>query len=257
MKILILGCGWVGEEVAKYYIERGFEVYATCTSVEKKEYLTSLGLLVSVVNFDSDSSISGFPKAFDLVLNSIPASSKNSIEEVATRFENVQQYLNSISFQKQIYLSSIGIYPDQDGVFTEDYTENLNERLLVAEQQIKGDKTYIYRLGGLFGKNRIFAKYFVNRVCTTGAQPANFIHVDDVVSLIVKGFEVQLKDIIYNLVAPEHPIKKEVIIAAAIKYGFDLPSSFQAENSFQKIVNGGRIIRELNYTFIYSSPLNF
>lgn len=257
MRILILGCGWVGEDVAKYYIENGFQVYATCTSIEKKEFLTALGLQVALVNFDEESTIAEFPSNFDFVLNSIPASSRSSMEEIAIRFQNVRRYLNQIQVKKQIFLSSIGIYPDRDGVFDETYTKDLNERLLLSENSIQLDNTFIYRLGGLFGKNRIFAKYFSNRVCTTGEQPANFIHVHDVVSLIVKGFESDLNHSIYNLVAPDHPTKQEVIIASAKKYGFDLPSTFDSENSFQKIVDGSKIVKEINFSFKYFSPLNF
>lgn len=257
MRILILGCGWIGEEVAKYYVEKGYEVYVTCTSDEKKNHLVQLGFDVAVIDFDKENAILDFPSSFDLVLNSVPASSKNSVNEIATRFDNVHGYLNTITFTKQIYLSSIGIYPDVDGVFTEDYKQDLNERLHVAEQLIEHTNTHIYRLGGLFGKNRIFAKYFANRTCTSGDQPANFIHVDDVLALVIKGFESLLNHRIYNLVAPEHPSKKEVILASAAKYGFPVPSAFTPENSFQKIVDGSRIIKELNYTFKFPSPLKF
>jgi nucleoside-diphosphate-sugar epimerase len=257
MRILILGCGWVGKEVAKYYVEKGWQVFATCTSQEKKNYLSALGLHVAVVNFDLKDSNSEFPTTFDYILNSVPASSKNSVDEISNRFEHVRQYIDNLKFRKQIYLSSIGIYPDQDGVFTEDYTEDLNERLLVAEQKVELTNSHIYRLGGLFGKNRIFAKYFANRICMTGDQPANFIHVDDVVALITKGFDSHLHYPIYNLVAPEHPSKRDVILASAKKYGFDLPLSFNSENSFQKIVDGSLIIKELKYSFKHSSPVTF
>lgn len=257
MRILILGCGWVGEEVAKYYISRGYEVFATCTSEEKKEHLHSLGLRVAVVDFDEEISISEFPSAFDHVLNSIPASSKSSVDEIAHRFENIQKYLSNIRFKKQIYLSSIGIYPDTDGIFDEEFSEDLNERLRIAEQKIFDNTTHIYRLGGLFGKNRIFAKYFANRVCTRGEQPANFIHIDDVVALLVAGFGSKLQANLYNVVAPEHPTKEEVIRASAKKYHLELPLEFKPENSFQKIVDGSKIIEELNYTYKYPSPVTF
>lgn len=257
MRILILGCGWVGEEVAKYYISQGIEVYATCTSVEKQEYLNSLGCNTTIVNFDNTNSIQEFPKDFDFVLNSVPASSRNTVEEIELRFATIRDYLTKINFRKHIYLSSIGIYPDLDSTFHEDYNGDFNERLYIAEQKFTLSKTSIYRLGGLFGKNRIFAKYFQNRVCTTGDQPANFVHVDDVVNFIVNGFENELRSSIYNIVALEHPSKKEVILASAEKYGFDLPSEFKPQDSFQKIVDGSKICNELDYTYRYSSPLEF
>lgn len=257
MRILILGCGWVGEEVAKYYIEKGDDVFATCTSFEKAEYLNAFGCKVAVVNFDDSNSVEEFPKEFDYVLNSIPASSKNTVAEISHRFVNVHQYLSSVLYKKHIYLSSIGIYPDIDFTFDEAYAAEMNERLAVTEQKVQLPKTHIYRLGGLFGKNRIFAKYFQNRICTTGNQPANFVHVDDVVNLIVNGFSINLASSIYNIVAPQHPSKKEVIIASAEKYGFALPSGFEAQDSFQKIVDGSKISKALDYQYIYPSPLDF
>jgi nucleoside-diphosphate-sugar epimerase len=256
MRILILGCGWVGEEVAKYYISKGDEVYATCTSIDKQEHLLSIGCKVAVVNFDSTNSIEEFPKEFDVVLNSVPASSRNTEEEIAQRFENLKNYISQITYDKHIYLSSIGIYPDIDFTFDESYCGNLNNRLYIAEQKMTQTKSITYRLGGLFGKNRIFAKYFENRICT-GDQPANFVHLDDVVDLIVLGFENDLQNSIYNIVAPEHPIKRKVIIASAKQYGFDLPSEFKPQDSFQKIVDGSRIVKEINYQFNYPSPLEF
>lgn len=257
MRILILGCGWVGEEVAKYYIEKGDDVFATCTSIEKADNLNAFGCKVAIVNFDDANSIDEFPKEFDYVLNSIPASSKNTVAEISNRFQNVRNYLSHIRYKKHIYLSSIGIYPDIDFTFDELYAGEMNERLEVAEQKVQLPNTHIYRLGGLFGKNRIFAKYFQNRICTTGDQPANFLHVDDVVNLLALGFENDLQSLIYNILAPEHPTKKEVILASVEKYGFALPSGFEAQDSFQKIVDGSKISKELDYQYIYPSPLDF
>lgn len=257
MRILILGCGWVGEEVAKYYIEKGDDVFATCTSIEKADNLNAFGCKVAIVNFDDANSIDEFPKEFDYVLNSIPASSKNTVAEISNRFQNVRNYLSHIRYKKHIYLSSIGIYPDIDFTFDEAYAGEMNERLEVAEQKVQLPKTHIYRLGGLFGKNRIFAKYFQNRICTTGDQSANFVHVDDVVNLLALGFKNDLQNSIYNILAPEHPTKKEVILTSAEKYGFALPSGFEVQDSFQKIVDGSKISKELDYQYIYPSPLDF
>src|SRR5690606_4397415 len=257
MKILILGCGWVGEEVAKSYKKDGVDVYVTCTSEEKRQRLAAMGWNTAVVDFDQEERIPHFPAKFDFVLNSIPASSRSSEEKVFARFRRVRKFLEAISFRKQILLSSGGIYPDEDDVFEESYSEKLNLRLLGAEQFVSLNNTVIYRLGGLFGKERIFAKYFQHKICTTGEQPANFVHVDDVVRLILSGFESELKSTRYNIVAPEHPKKKEVILASAKKYGFALPSSLVADPSFQKIVDGSAIVRDLNYSYIFPSPLNF
>ena len=256
--VLILGCGWVAEDLAFKFLNLECHVVLTTTSLEKSERLIKAGFEAHVVDFDQDIRVDFQVDSFDYVLTSVPAASKNTVEQIKRRFEQIKSLLEKLNYNKHIYLSSTGIYPDCDGVFSEDYTMMLNERLSVAEEfMLSVSNSSVYRLGGLFGKNRIFAKYFENRVCSTGNQVANFVYVDDVVELIYRGFEMGLQSEIYNIVAPEHPTKEEVIRASAQKYGFQLPSEFKPENSFQKIVDGSKIIKELNYSYKYPSPLEF
>ncbi len=117
--------------------------------------------------------------------------------------------------------------------------------------------TIIYRLGGLFGKNRVFAKYFSERICTTGEQPANFVHIDDVIRLLEAASCNVLKHTVYNVVAPLHPKKKDVILASAKKYGYILPLAFEATNTIQKIVRGELLQEELEYEYVLPDPLQF
>lgn len=257
--VLILGCGWVGEEFAMYMIDKGISVYASTTSEDKCTRLKDMGINSFIQDFDLTlDPNTPLPDHFDYVLTSIPATSKLSLEQINHRFTNVQNFLNYIPFAKHIFLSSIGVYPNIDGCFTEDYELITNERLYLAENMMLTRKgTSVYRLGGLFGKKRIFAKYFTNRICTTGNQLANFVHLEDVVALIHKGLHNDLLYPIYNIVAPAHPTKKEVILASAMKYGFDFPSAWKPEDSFQKLVDGTKIIEELDYCFSYPNPINF
>lgn len=259
MRILILGCGWVGEELALNYLHTSNEVFVTCTTIEKQERLLNMGLQAACVNFDTDNEIENFPKKFDNILVSIPAASRIEQIVLEKRFENLVHFLKGISYRKIIYLSSIGIYPDKDGIYDESCTIELNTRLGMAERVISVTlpSSIIYRLGGLFGKNRIFAKYFQRRICTTGNQPANFVHLDDVIELIKEGFAANLPDSIYNIVAPAHPLKEEVIKISAEKYGMELPLAFEPVDSFQKVVVADKITQALDYTFKYPTPLNF
>ncbi|UIR57166.1 GDP-L-fucose synthase [Sphingobacterium sp. SRCM116780] len=261
MRYLILGCGWVGEYVAKLWLKEGHEVWASTTTKEKYHRLVADGIFVFEQNFDRQATIpTDLPKAFDFILVSIPATHKFTLEELRHRFLHVSLFLQGLTYRKVIFLSSIGIYPDVSKEIDE-YTfpeEELQEKLLLAEKVMSQfPNRHIYRLGGLFGQSRIFAKYFQNKVCTTGGQLANFIHIEDVANLITQGFDGQLTQEIYNVVAPEHPLKKEVILASALKYGFELPSSFDDQDSFQKVVTGERLQNDLNYTFNYKSPLDF
>ncbi len=262
MKILILGCGWLAESFAIDMIHQGHEVWASTTQNEKYHRLNANGIFSFIIDFDQEN----FPKRidlpahFDVVLNSVPASQKNSLSVLENRFSNITCFLGRIAWRKQIFLSSIGIYPDKDGLFVESYSDQaeLSPKLLLAEQKmLRLTNTVIYRLGGLFGKNRIFAKYFCDRICTTGEQPANFVHIDDVVQLIVAALFNKLQWPVYNVVAPLHPKKKDVIYASAKKYGLALPIAFEPGVDFQKIVSGELLQTELRYQFILPDPLQF
>lgn len=259
-RILILGCGWVGEEFAIEMKKEGYEVWLTTTTEEKWLRLSGQEFETVLLDFDTDEILWGedLPTTFDFVLNSIPASSRNSGEVLLKRFRRLKTVLDQLTFRKHIYLSSIGIYPDVDGFFDENWLGDLDERLLLAEESMQQvGNTLIYRLGGLFGKERVFAKYFAGKICHTGDQAANFIHIADVVSLLRIGFfKLDTKEV-FNIVAPEHPTKKDVIIASAGKYGFELPLAFEPIQSFQKIVSGQKITNLLAYSFRYPSPLYF
>lgn len=261
MRYLILGCGWVGEFVANLWLKEGHEVWASTTTAEKYHRLITDGIFAFKQNFDEPLTPAiNLPKDFDYILVSVPATNKSTIEDLTKRFVRVSNFLSSLHYSKIIFLSSIGIYPDVSKEIDEDSFEEdeLQSKLLLAEKSIGVfPNTHIYRLGGLFGQNRIFAKYFQQKECTTGGQPANFIHLEDVASLISEGFVKPLNNKIYNVVCPHHPLKQDVVEASAQKYGFDLPTAFNNSDSFQKIVKSNRLQNDLNYTFKYESPLDF
>lgn len=259
-KVLILGCGWVGEEVALHLLGKGYEVYASTTTIEKSERFLKMGISSFIHDFDLGSEPKVvWPLVFDYVLTSVPASTRITLSGIEKRFSNLYTYLTKLHFKKHIYLSSIGVYPNRDSVFREEYAGELVSELRLAETKLSTLKnTVVYRLGGLFGKSRVFARYFVEKVCTTGEEFANFVHLDDVVNLISIGFEKDLKSNLYNIVAPLHPTKKEVILASAKKYKYATPSAWDTSTkASQKLVDGSKIIEELSYHFVRPNPVNF
>jgi len=241
---------------------QGHEVWASTTTSEKYHRLKADGIFSFILDFDYENFPAQvvLPTQFDFVLNSIPASQKNSVAILENRFSNIKSFYAHMTWKRQVFLSSIGIYPDKDGVFDESYADitELSSKLLLAEASMLGlADTIIYRLGGLFGKNRVFAKYFAERICTTGEQPANFVHIDDVIRLLEAASCNALKYTVYNIVAPLHPKKKDVILASAKKYGYALPLAFEAADATQKIVSGRLLLEELDYQFVLPDPLQF
>lgn len=259
--LLILGCGWVGEELARQLKKKGWNLWVTTRTEEKYHRLQGDGIFAFIHDFDRDLNLDlPVDVSFDAIVNSIPATQRNTEAEIEHRFSHVFNVLCSLNYKKHIFLSSVGVYPDQDGNFDESFVDEelMSPKLRMAEKKMMSlPYSSTFRLGGLFGKERILAKYFQDKVVSIGDQPSNFIHLDDVVGIIEQSLEINLPTGYYNLVAPEHPSKKEVILKSAQKYMFGYPSSFEPANSVQKVVNSDKIINLLNYEFKYPSPLDF
>lgn len=261
MKILILGCGWVGSAFARYCKSLGAHITVTTTQAGKIEDLQSIADRVVLIEFGIDyTRDTSIYDEYDFVLNSVPVGRRSLLSDVERKYIEIAELLQSITYRKHIYLSSIGIYPRADAVYDESYdlSKGADPCLKQAEDCLSVlPDTYIFRLGGLFGEERIFAKYFSGKLCTTGGEAANFIHQEDVIRLIYLSFTHTLRYSVYNLVCPIHPLKKEVIEASAKKYNFELPSGYESENTVQKIVKGTLLADSLGYKYIFNSPVEF
>lgn len=263
MKALIVGCGWVGTYVASRMISDGHSVWATCTSSEKALRLMDMGCLdAHVVDFAEDGSdVRLDNEEFDLLIVSVPVRRKDSMDVIKHRFAGLQNFLRRLSFRQSFYFSSVGIYPRISATITEDTfsDEDLDTKLLTAEAMLRADypELNILRLGGLFGFDRIMARYFVDKVCQIGYQTANSVHVVDIFGIIWAMVKQGAQGKTYNVVCPEHPLKKEVIEVSAAKYGYGLPMAYTDSDRTAKIVSSSRLVAELAYRFVYPSPLRF
>lgn len=98
------------------------------------------------------------------------------------------------------------------------------------------------------GDNRQLSKYKVINIDA----PVNHVHYKDVISVIEKMIEVKSSAKLYNVVAPKHPTKKEVISAQKGQW-----SQVCFSSNYGRLVSSKKIEDELGYTFIYPNPNSF
>lgn len=198
---------------------------------------------------------------FEAVIVSVPIRKKEEMATIQERFRGLTLFIRQLNFTHLIFFSSVGIYPSESSIIDEDsYPDDLLEqKLLFGENTLRQNfpQVCVMRLGGLFGEDRVFAKYFQNKPCTTAYQTSNFVHVDDVYRVVRLLMEKNVTGKTLNVVCPEHPLKKDVIIASAEKYGYALPSVFEEHDRLQKRIRPDRLVNELAYEFTYRSPLDF
>lgn len=262
MDILMVGCGWVCTHMAARLMNGGHRIWATCTSEGKVRKLKEKGITATVADFDRRDAVGELGRTvFDTAVISVPVTRKDTKEAVQQRFSRLAGFLRCISIKQSFFFGSVGIYPDVSAVITETtFTDDrLDPKLLSGEQALRTvyPDLNVLRLGGLFGFDRVMAKYFAGKPCQIGYQPANFVHVDDVCRIVETMISAGSEGETYNVVAPEHPLKKEVIAASAAKYGFGLPSAFTETDRTEKVVSSDRLVTDLTYSFTYPSPLMF
>jgi nucleoside-diphosphate-sugar epimerase len=218
MNTLILGCGYVGSEVARLWHNEGDRVTVTTTTPEKVAQLSSIAHQVAIVEGNDLKAIAEVIKDREIVLLSVAAKRKDTYRqsylETAKNLVTALQTNNSV--KQIIYTGSYAVLGDRKGEWTDEtiatnpVTENgqilvETEEILLAVSSPKL-KVCILRLAGIYGQGRELIKIFRSWAGTTrpgaGDDYTNWIHLEDIVNAIEVARKNQL-DGIYNLASDE------------------------------------------------------
>ncbi|WP_324171948.1 hypothetical protein [Sulfurimonas sp.] len=223
--ISIIGCGWLGKPLAKT-LEKEFDV--ECFNREK--------------TLDN----SFFWKNDTIII------AMNTKDNYLATLQKIAKL--SVASTNIILLSSISVYREFN--INVDESVNITKKGLQKEAEELMQKLrkniLILRLGGLMGEDRIAGKW--SKVSAFKDGPVNYIHRQDVIGIIEELLKNNIKNGIFNLVAPSHPLRSEVHKNNAKKFAFKLGTF---EDKTFKIINSELIVAKLNYTFLYPNPLNF
>ncbi|EJL69986.1 Rossmann-fold NAD(P)-binding domain-containing protein [Chryseobacterium populi] len=244
----IIGYGWLGSRIAEA-LPGHDKIYTTTTSPDKVDLILSKGFHSTMVDFNDDGSDS-MPDRWDVVADldvliiTIPFSEKRSgADAVRNRFQKLASFIGG--FNGQMFLmSSTGVYPDIPGVFVEDNLPS-EEVLIESLAKKKYNQINILRLGGLMGDGRILKNFKVSNPDAV----VNHIHYADICSVITRMVEKQIHSKLYNVVAPLHPTKREVLnIQNNILF---IQSEFSGK---KREISSLKMISELEFEFQYPDP---
>lgn len=265
MNVAIIGCGYVGYAAAKLWQQKmTVIVTATTTTPERLLDLQVVSQKTAILKGNDPEGIKSILKSQDVVLLSIGRKGGSSNEETyldtAKTLTEVLEDKNS-SVQQLIYTSSCSVYGNQKGSLVNEETEitpsSDAEKVLLETEKIllsassKQLRVCIFRLGGIYGPNRELLKIYSRIAGTTlpghGNQPANWIHLDDIVGAIEFARLHKLQGI-YNLVDDANLLRREVIERVCNQYNlspvvWDTSQAntrlFNAKVSNQKIKDAG------------------
>jgi len=222
MKIGILGCGWLGKQIAEKLIDTGYQVTGSTSKSEHVNELKNLGIEaivwqkpafdeLPIVFSDCQCAIIAFPpKVYD--------GNSNVLGNWLAAMPNLNQV---------ILMSSTSIYSDKSGIINEQspISEGILADLEKAVSQSNLLNKTILRLSGLIGKDREIAQYFhANPAKYVANESMNLITGNEVVSFTL---EVILNKIsgIYNLCS-QHPLRLDFYMAYCLKHGL-IPGKMQ------------------------------
>lgn len=269
MNIAIIGCGYVGTAVAKYWQQqKNVVITATTTTLHREPELKAAFERVEIVRGNNPEALKSVLENQEIVLLSVGAKFFDSYEYTYLQTANTLASLLSQfpSIKHLIYTSSYAVYGDRHGSYVDEDTPIVttypNGDVLSKTEQIvlsansKNCLVSIIRLGGIYGPGRELETTlgsWAGRILPgDGEDITNWIHLDDIVAAVEFIRQNQLQGI-YNLVNDAYLTSKEFMNRLCEKH--NLPKviwdnsqknycQYNAKVSNQKIKNAG-------YSLIY------
>ncbi|SFM45847.1 Nucleoside-diphosphate-sugar epimerase [Ectothiorhodospira mobilis] len=198
--VVIMGCGYVGERLARTLQAGGRRVLAVVRSAHRAEALRTRGIETLQADLDTGEGLDSIPLMGALVLHSVPPPSHGDRDP---RTQGLAAACRRNPPERIVYLSTTGVYGDREGASVDDLTPpapatDRARRRLDAEGQLRalegetGVPVVVLRVPGIYGPGRlplhaIRAKQPLIRPEEAG--PGNRIHVDDLVALCAAALD--------------------------------------------------------------------
>lgn len=270
MRLLIVGCGYVGTRVAQVYRDAwpDSHIYALTRNQARCQQLRSERIEPLVGNWLEPESLAGLPQV-DHVLIAIPH------REVAdlgneSHVVGLQNFANAMAGNvgHWVYLSTTGVFGECNGLTVDETTPvsptRPGPRIAVAAEQWLLETPLdvsptILRLAGIYGPERLpmVAKVRAGEPLAVPIDGhLNLVHLEDIARVIVEMFTRRLRHRLY-LLADQHPVRRETFYRElARQSGLSEPHFVAPETddsmtrrATDKRVDASRIVGELGYRF--------
>ena len=263
MRRLVIGCGYLGNRVAKLWRDTGDEVYATTRGARLKA-LSVAGLRPIEVDVTCDISSGAFPAA-DTVVFAVGRSGRTMFDVHGTGLVRVLDAL-PLSTGRVIYISSTGVYAQNRGEWVDEVSVCQPEReggkaCLAAERLLfghaRGRDAVVLRLAGLYGERRLPWLTNITEGNPIPSSPdayLNLIHVEDAAQAVVTAAasEQTVVGRTYNVSDGRPPARREYVELLARRLRKPVPV-FKGGSGRGKRVKNDRAVLELGLRPEYDS----
>src|ERR1035437_2210787 len=276
MRVLIVGCGYVGMQLGAELVKQGHEVFGLRRSTGAEAEFKAAGIKPLMADITKAEQLAQLPATYDWVVNCVSASGGGADEyrEVYLQgMRNLIEWLGAAPPKKFVYTSSTSVYGQDDGSLVKESSSTTpagetakilveTERVLLAAAREKKFPAVILRLAGIYGPDRgHWLKLYMSNEARSegnGARILNMIHRDDAAGAIIAALKNGRPGEVYNAVDDEPVSQLGFFQWLSGPLGKELPPSapedaetVRKRGVTNKKVSNRRLRMELGYQFKY------
>lgn len=261
-KIVIIGCGWLGKQLASKLFAENFQVFGTRQSAEGLAELPA-GVQPLLLKLPLDFADAALLEAFReswLICAIPPSARQQSAEQYAQQLQSLVALAQQAGSRGMIHCSSTGVYQGLSGDVDEQsiLSDHPRVRQLSAAEHILQQLPHCVtiRLAGLIGPGRNPARFGQGRTLSGPELPVNLVHVIDICQFVLTLLRhlPAVEHQVFNLCCPEHPEKAAFYHAAAANVGLP-PVSFVAAEEPARRVLSNRSAQLADFSYQFQSPV--
>ena len=276
MRVLLVGCGYVGLALGTELVKQGHQVLGVRRSAVADAEMKSAGITPLPADLARPEDLAKLPGPFDWIVNTV-SSAKGGVEEYRQVYlqgtRNLLYWLSASPPKKFVYTSSTSVYGQNDGSLVQETspTEPASEtgrvlveteNLLRAAAQQGKFPAVILRVAAIYGPGRgqLFLRFLKNEaeIAGNGERILNMIHRDDLVGVLIGALKSGRPGEIYNAVDDEPVAQIHFFRWLSQRLGKPMPPfSSEAGNGARKRgftskkVSNRKLKMELGYRFKY------
>ncbi|MGC3958789.1 MAG: SDR family oxidoreductase [Verrucomicrobiota bacterium] len=279
MRVLVVGCGYVGSLLAMELARLGHVVFGLRRSATISVELQRAGITLLQADITQPTALQKLPRDFDWVVNCV-ASGGGGVDEYRQLYllgmRNLIEWLvpaKAGGVSRFVYTSSTGVYGQNDGSQVDETSlvQPLGETAQVLVETEKALLTagrewnfpaVVLRAAGIYGPERGYLlKQFLRgeaRIEGAGTRTLNMIHRDDLVRALIAALESGRGGEIYNAADNEPVSQLEFFRWLAAKLGKAMPPSVPEDAAVprkrgltNKRVSNQKLKTELGVNFAY------
>ncbi|HXR07892.1 MAG TPA: SDR family oxidoreductase [Candidatus Acidoferrum sp.] len=225
MRILIIGCGYVGLPLGVQLLRQGHAVFGLRRSAEGAAILQRAGLQPLLADITRPGDLAGLPLPYDWIVNTISSGGGGAPAYQRVYFEgtrNLLQWLAASPPRQYVHTGSTSVYGQTDASAVEETSPaepaSPTGRILLAAEKLLLDSfrekqfpAVLLRLAAIYGPGRArpLLQYLKGeaKIPGQGERFLNMIHLEDVVGAILAALQHGRPGEIYNL-ADDEPVSQ-------------------------------------------------